>query len=73
MNNRQKKRRDIELAIALNHANKDNAENGGGTSNPVESAIKGKEEGGKPETKKPTAQYIGFYNGGSSGTRTQDQ
>ena len=48
-----KKRRDIELAIALNHANKDNAGNGGGASNPVESAIKGKELGGNQEKKKP--------------------
>ena len=49
-----KKRRDIEVAIALNHINQDNAGNGGGTSNPVESAIKGKELGGNQEKKKPT-------------------
>jgi len=49
-----KKRRDIELAIALNHANKDNADSGGGASNPVESAEKGKEQGGNQEKKKPT-------------------
>lgn len=48
-----KQRSDIELAIALNHANKDNAENGGGTPNKVESAVKGKLEGGKKSTKKP--------------------
>ncbi len=51
-----KKRRDIEVAIALNHIQQKNAENnGGGTSNPVESAIKGKEKGGNQEKKKPTA------------------
>ena len=49
-----KKRRDIEVAIALNHINKENAGNGGGTSNPVESATKGKEQGGNKEKKKPT-------------------
>jgi len=49
-----KKRRDIELAIALNHAQQDNAEDGGNSSNKVESAIKGKELGGKQEKKKPT-------------------
>lgn len=49
-----KKRRDIEVAIALNHINKENAGNGGGTSNPVESATKGKELGGNKEKKKPT-------------------
>jgi phage-related protein (TIGR01555 family) len=48
-----KNRRQIELAIALNHANMDNAENGGGTSKPVESAIKGETEGGNKEKKKP--------------------
>lgn len=47
-----KKRRDIEIAIALNHVQ--NAGNGGGISNPVESAIKGKEQGGKQEKKKVT-------------------
>jgi len=46
-----KKRRDIEVAIALNHIQQ---ENGGNTSNPVESATKGKEQGGNPEKKKPT-------------------
>ena len=49
-----KKRRDIEVAIALNHINQENAGNGGGTSNPVESATKGKELGGNQEKKKPT-------------------
>lgn len=49
-----KKRRDIEIAIALNHINKENAENGKGISNPVESAIKGKEQGGNKNKKKPT-------------------
>ena len=50
-----KKRRDIELAIALNHLQKDNAgEDGKKVSNPVETAEKGKEEGGKHEKKKPT-------------------
>ena len=50
-----KKRRDIEVAIALNHINKENAgENGGKTSNPVESAEKGKELGGDKAKKKPT-------------------
>jgi phage-related protein (TIGR01555 family) len=52
-----KKRRDIEIAIALNHINQENAGNNGGEiSNPVESAIKGKEEGGDQETKKPTTE-----------------
>jgi len=50
-----KKRRDIEVAIALNHINKDNAGNGGETSNPVETAEKGKELGGKQSKKKPSA------------------
>ncbi len=50
-----KKRRDIEVAIALNHIQQESAGNGKGTSNPVESAIKGKEKGGNPEKKKPTA------------------
>ena len=49
-----KKRRDIEVAIALNHINQENVGNGGGTSNKVESAIKGKEEGGNQEKKKAT-------------------
>ena len=49
-----KKRRDIEVAIALNHINKDNAGDGGNTSNPVETAEKGKELGGNKEKKKPT-------------------
>ena len=49
-----KKRRDIEVAIALNHINKDNASNGGGTSNPLEAAEKGKELGGNQEKKKPS-------------------
>ena len=51
-----KKRRDIEVAIALNHIQQDNTENGGGTSNPVESAEKGKEKGGNQEKKKVTAE-----------------
>ena len=50
-----KKRRDIEVAIALNHIQQDNADNGGKTSNPVESAIKGKEQGGNQEKKKVSA------------------
>ena len=49
-----KKRRDIEVAIALNHINKENAGNGGKTSSPVESAVKGKELGGNKEKKKPS-------------------
>lgn len=47
-----KKRRDIEVAIALNHIQGN--DNGGNTSNPVESATKGKEQGGNPEKKKPS-------------------
>ena len=49
-----KKRRDIEVAIALNHINKENAGNGKGASNPVEAAEKGKELGGNKDKKKPT-------------------
>ncbi len=49
-----KKRRDIEVAIALNHINKENAGNGGKVSSPVETAEKGKNEGGKQSKKKPT-------------------
>ncbi len=49
-----KKRRDIELAIALNHAQQDNAGDGGNSPNKVESALKGKELGGDKSKKKPT-------------------
>ena len=48
-----KKRRDIEVAIAFNHIKKEN--DGENISNPVETAQKGKEEGGSQEKKKPTA------------------
>ena len=51
-----KKRRDIEVAIALNHLQENAGENGGKTPNPIESAEKGKEEGGKQSKKKPTAE-----------------
>lgn len=47
-----KKRRDIEVAIALNHIQ--GSENGVKTSSPVESAMGGKEEGGDQDKKKPT-------------------
>ena len=53
-----KKRRDIEVAIALNHIQQQNndAGNGKGTSNKVESSIKGKEQVGNQNKKKPTAE-----------------